>query len=239
MQGRQTKTMRKIGGLFLGVLLVACTPAPKAADPKPAGPAPDRSAKPYVARPEAPGVRGQCSFAGWSSDRDPKGLNVRAGPSPDAPIVGVLPPPAYDPDMERTFATEFVVVEAKNGWFRITHASRFSDEGEPAYGSRYPENRERPSGLPSGWIDGRYVTFGLETGKAFAEPDPSSRVVAREWKGSRVEYPFPARHPSDCQGRWVKMLVTPEGGPETSGWVRGICRLQETTCAGSGGDYDE
>lgn len=168
---------------------------------------------------------GACRFDAWSSDTDPAGLNVRSAPSASAPVVGRLPPPHYDADSERSFAVEFTVVEAKDGWFRIVGAYR--------YGYGKPGDKA----LPSGWISGRYVTFQLQTEKAFAAPDPRSDIVAHVRNDGGV-YPFPYRQPSDCHGEWVKLRVTPKDGAERDGWVRGICANQETTCDGVQGDSD-
>src|SRR5688572_21264451 len=112
---------------------------------------------------------GICAFSGWSSDPDLNGLNVRAGPSPTARIVGTLPPPedaqAGGADVEVDFGATFDVVEARNGWFRIENARRWSQSGNG------------PPVAPSGWISGRFLGFQLMTDKAFAAPDPSSAVV--------------------------------------------------------------
>src|SRR5690606_41384733 len=34
-----------------------------------------------------------CSLTAISSDRDPNGLNIRAGPSADSEVIGRIPPP--------------------------------------------------------------------------------------------------------------------------------------------------
>lgn len=183
----------------------------------------------------APGVaadgpgQGVCDFSGWSGDPDPAGLNVRAGPSATAPIVGRLPPEERVDDY--LFATGFDVVESRNGWFRIANAYRWSDE------------RGGPSTLPSGWISGRFLDFALQTDKAFAEPDPASRVVATSWIDSRDErHEIGFRHPTACRGEWVRLTVTGHDGVAREAWVRGVCGLQETTCDGVRGDpidYDD
>ncbi|HYE47902.1 MAG TPA: hypothetical protein VEA44_19195, partial [Caulobacter sp.] len=51
-----------------------------------------------------------CRFEAWSSEPDPAGLNVRAGPSATARTVGKLPPPWYDVHTERTVRARFTVV---------------------------------------------------------------------------------------------------------------------------------
>jgi len=165
-----------------------------------------------------------CNFSGWSSDPDPRGLNVRAGPSPSAPILGALPPPEPGEDIEVDFGATFDVVESRNGWFRIENARRWSQAGAGA------------STLPSGWISGRYLTFQLQTDKAFAAPDPSSPTVLTSWMDNGTLTQFNYRNPTECRGEWVRLTAIGRDGGQRQGWVRGICGIQETTCDGVRGD---
>ena len=171
-----------------------------------------------------PAQDGICSFSGWSTDPDPRGLNVRAGPSATARILGTLPPPEPGEDVEVDFGATFDVVEARDGWFRIENARRWSQAGQGA------------STLPSGWISGRYLGFQLVTDKAFAEPNSGSPVVAIAFAEDGGLSQFAYRQPSACRGEWVRLLVTGRDGREREGWVRGVCGLQETTCDGVQGD---
>ena len=183
------------------------------------------SAAPATAQAKASAPQtGVCAFSGWSSDLDPHGLNVRAGPSSTARVVGTLPPPEDHPDNETQFGATFDVVEARDGWFRIENARRWSQEGSG------------PSTLPSGWISGRYLHFQLMTDKAFAAPDPSSPVVLTSWDDSGTLTQFGYRNPTSCSGEWVRLTVVDRNGRERQGWVRGICGIQETTCDGVRGD---
>ena len=168
----------------------------------------------------------RCNFSGWSSDADPHGLNVRAGPSATAPILGTLPSPELGQDIEVDFGVTFDVVESSNGWFRIENARRWSEQSGP-------------SSLPSGWISGRYLAFQLQTDKVFAAPDPGSRVevASRDEGGTLMQFRY--RHPTDCRGEWVRLTVIGRDGREREGWVRGICGIQETTCDGVQGDLIE
>jgi hypothetical protein len=172
-------------------------PAGSDAGPRQPGPAPVYP----VPAGTACAIRG-----GWSTDGDPAGLNVRAGPSASAPIVGKLPPPEYVEEFDRVMAVSFDVVETRDGWFRIANAYRGRDSMGEA------------STLPSGWISGRHVGFELQTDKVFAAPDPSSPVVAEVWMDSdgalrRFEY----RQPTECRGEWVKLRVTGHDRVEREG----------------------
>ena len=165
-----------------------------------------------------------CAIEAWVIDKDPKGLNVRAAPSANAPVVGTLPPMEYDPDFGRKFGAGVKLLESRNGWFRI---------GDPGWSRNLGGD---PDG-PKGWIFGRYIDFALQTDKAFERPDPGSPVVATSWWDNKNgQHPFDYRLPRECRGEWVRMLVKGHDGPERLGWVRGICAIQETTCDGVVGD---
>lgn len=207
---------------------VVTAPSPEPASNAPA-PAPDAGPGP----PEPPEVfpvpaGTACDIrGGWSEDKDPAGLNVRAGPSPTAPIVGKLPPPRYDPDFEREMKADFDILEIRDGWVRI--GMKDPDDWSPAY--------PRP---PAGWISARYVGFDLQSDKAFAAPDPKSRLIASAWETADGIHAFGYRYPSECRGRWVRLLVTDRQGRESPAWARGVCNNQETTCdGGAEGDFFE
>jgi hypothetical protein len=167
-------------------------------------------------------IRSMCKFSGWSSDDDPKGLNVRAAPSSTAKILGQLPPPkAVKDDPEREFATEFDVVEARGGWFRIENA-RF-----------WAEDRGKPATLPVGWISGRYIDFALQSEVGFAQPNPSSAIIHQSprWDSR----PKKGKGIIDCKGEWVRFDVSSNGKSKPA-WFRGVCGVQETSCDGVNGD---
>jgi len=211
---------RRLPFLVPALILAACNGGPVTAQQAPSNA--NVTAAPSSARAQT--VSARCAFSGWSSDLDPHGLNVRAGPSPTARIVGTLPPPEPGQDIEVDFGATFDVVESRNGWFRIENARRWSEEGRG------------PSTLPSGWISGRYLAFQLQTDKVFAEPDPSSAVVLTSWDEGGTLMQFHYRYPTDCNGEWVRLTAIGADGRERQGWVRGICGIQETTCDGVQGD---
>ena len=210
--------------LVPALILAGCNSGTVSAQQANAATAANRAAPGLATANEAAAQDSICAFSGWSSDPDPRGLNVRAGPSPTARIVGTLPPPEDHEDIEVDFGATFDVVEARDGWFRIRNARRWSQEGRG------------PSTLPSGWISGRYLHFQLHTDKAFAEPDPASPTVLTSWMEDGTLTQFRYRNPTECRGEWVRLTVVDRGGRERQGWVRGICGLQETTCDGVEGD---
>lgn len=225
------------GTIILSALLLTlgCKPATEVVTAPSPGPASDTAAPAADAGPgrrEPPEVfpipaGTACDIrGGWSEDKDPAGLNVRAEPSATARIVGKLPPPKYDPDFEREMKADFDILEIRDGWVRIgVKEEKYLDPTRP-----------RPL---AGWISGRYVGFALQTDLAFAAPDPRSAVVASTWhqKGGEIR-PFTYRNPSECRGKWVKLLVADHDRREREGWARGVCNGQETTCdGGADGDY--
>ncbi len=181
-------------------------------------PATAKAAKPVLAK------RSLCNFGAWSSDTDPKGLNVRSGPFPDAPIVGTLPPPESSAESgdDTKFATEFHVAEAQNGWFRIENAKRWAE----SISNRPGQYRA----LPSGWISGKkiYVTIYSETGFSAADVIKSKIL----WRGDWGDLQTKMTGMSDCKGEWAKVTYRTASG-ENSAWFRGICAIQETTCGAS------
>lgn len=165
---------------------------------------------------------------GWSEDLDPAGLNVRAGPSPTAAVVGKLPRSKFIKDEDRMVPTTFDIVEVRDGWVRIENV--IAPEHYFGDASRTPR-------LPSGWISGHYVGFDLQSEKAFAEPDPRSPMVASSWETpSGVDHPLAYRNLLECRGKWVKMVFTDYLAREREGWARGVCSNVETTCDGDSGD---
>lgn len=182
-----------------------------------------------AAMPGRAGERGhRCRFDGWASDPARVGVEVRAGPSAIARLVGRLPPPELDGD--DPFGVSFRVVEAENGWFRIKEPYTWSQGPTP------------PFTLPEGWIEGRSLDFALQTGKAFEAPDPRSAVVATNWRAGDGDHAFAYSLPSDCRGEWVRLLVIGHDRSERPAWVRGVCGSQATTCDGMQGDpipYDQ
>lgn len=164
----------------------------------------------------------RCRLDGWASDPARVGVEVRAGPSADARVVGRLPPPEMDG--EDPFGVSFRVVEARDGWFRIRRPYTWSQGQNP------------PFTLPEGWIEGRSLDFALQTDKAFEAPDPRSAVIATTWRASDGDHMFDYRLASDCRGEWVRLLVTGHDRRERPAWVRGVCGNQATTCDGMQGD---
>src|SRR5580658_9084387 len=65
-------------------------------------------------------VTSPCTIAGYLSDTDPKGTNLRSGPRADAPVIGHLPILPSDAEgFADANAPEFDIIGSKNGWLLI------------------------------------------------------------------------------------------------------------------------
>ena len=177
-----------------------------------------------------------CSIDAWVVERDPAGLNVRAGAHHDAPILGTLP--AYVPDGERRgFGIPVRITAARNGWFRIAGA-----HDDPARSGKPP----RSTYPGEGWVAANMVRFKLQSGRAHTAPLPSSRVLLDIGSDDVTELGEITRV-RDCVGDWVQvdLRLNARRDPKTDAllslpaerqmvveraWLRGVCANQETTC---------
>ncbi|MEZ5716480.1 MAG: hypothetical protein R3D85_15830 [Paracoccaceae bacterium] len=165
---------------------------------------------------------GACHIPAWSDPDVPGEPPVHAAPSADSPVLGHAPRPGPNSDIAG-FGADFTVTALRDGWARI------ADVADPDSGRAGPD----------GWIDARLVTFVAQTQVAFAAPDPAAPPV---WTGD--QWPVTGAL-LECRGAWALLRFTPvtlvEGdwvaGAPVTGWVRGICGNQWTTCDGLNGDW--
>jgi hypothetical protein len=165
-----------------------------------------------------------CNFDAYSND--PSGQAVHAAPSADARVVGRLTAygrhyPAAD---EIETGASFDVIAARNGWFYIINVERPIDEAGPDESGRVRDPIE-------GWIRGAGIAFEIQSEKGFTRPNRRARLV---WS-SREGFSHRSRL-LDCSGEWAQISWTNRGRAAT-GWFRGICGSQWTTCDGAGGDF--
>ena len=156
-----------------------------------------------------------CDFDGWSADKDPAGLNVRAEPAITARIVRTLPAPIHDAENDRDEAPGFDVFEARGGWFLI--------------GTLMGTGNRRETW---GWVHGSKITFALQTDIAFTEPTPASPRAVTVWQDRDGVHAIDYGPPLDCKGHWVQLSVSGRDRRPRIAWARGICANQETTCDG-------
>lgn len=154
-----------------------------------------------------------CKLEGWSNDKDPNGLNVRAAPNASAPILARLP---QRPQAENGALVEFEILGFKDGWVLIKGAS-YGDYGDPPPAT--------PLYSAMGWVHGSRVGGQLVGGQnvigLYAEPRDSARRLPRPGNVDEVE----VKALLDCTGLWAKI-----DSNIGVGWVYGLCSNQVTTC---------
>ncbi len=173
-----------------------------------------------------------CSFGAWSNDPDPAGLNVRAAPSPQAKVLGIVPPPRKLPKEEafsgEPVKSEFRVIGHRDGWFLIENVT----PPGVAYEVPYPRHLPQPF-KGRGWVNGRMIggalaNGGLPEGRLYVSPhaDAASLEVI-DSHGNRIGPDTPIRRIHACSGWWA-LIETNDG---QRGWWRSICSNQATNCS--------
>jgi hypothetical protein len=174
-----------------------------------------------------------CALGGWSTDTDPRGLNIRSAPDAKAKVLGIVPPPRKMPKSEEAFGpepvkSEFTIVGFRDGWFLI---EKIAAPGV-RYDIAYPRSLPQPF-KGRGWVNGRMVgaalaNGGLPEGHLYASPhvDSASQEVA-DRHSNRIGAGTHPRRLLACSGSWG--LVEMEGGQR--GWWRSLCSNQATNCS--------
>jgi len=179
----------------------------------------------------------QCTLEGWTTDRDPAGLNVRAAPSAQAAIVGTLP--AFEANTQLTRTSRFSIKGSANGWLRI-------DGGADYRVSDVPDDwPDRPAYAGAGWISGRHAGFAVQSARGYARPDASAaklidlkgdwltdlgkidRVVACSGDWALLDFHLEHRRDGD---RLADLSAREQSASKARAWFRGTCAMLETTC---------
>jgi hypothetical protein len=180
------------------------------------------------AQPTAPA----CDIAGFATDRDPRGTNIRALPRQDATVIGRLPPPLRHDGT--SFDVEFRIIGFQDNWMRIRDA---------AFGDYFPR---RPSfRFPGpGWVHASLVS--LQTGSHRLRSAPAADApTVLELRGEDAKGngwgpdSVAIRRIHGCAGKYADVTLRTPSGREARGWVRNICANQVTTCDGYDPDEDE
>jgi hypothetical protein len=153
-----------------------------------------------------------CAFDAYTDYNAPAPA-IHAGPSEAAAQIGTAPRVVAEGD-DFTFGAYVTVTEMQDGWAYVTHVVDWNGETTG----------------PDGWINGENIMFTAQTDVMFAQPDPMSDVV---WDVSAWPYIDTLL---DCDGEWAKITFHDDDEVDHTGWVRGICAIQETTCDGTFGD---
>ena len=186
-------------------------------------------------RARRPDVTMPCDVRAWSNDRDPNGLNVRAGPSGTTKVLGTLPPPykfrsTSENAPDGGWLTEFRIIGFKDGWFLIEGATPPGKEYEDE--SVYPRNHPKPySGR--GWVaaskvGAQYANGDTRMGGLFQAPHVDAQwTPAKGEGGSEISADGGPKRVLACSGFWA--LVESHDG--VRGWWRRLCSSQVTNCS--------
>ncbi|MCP3465168.1 SH3 domain-containing protein [Bradyrhizobium sp. CCGUVB23] len=177
-----------------------------------------------------------CDLGGWSEDKDPKGLNVRAEPTVKARVLGTLPAPyrlkmgGSENTPDGGWLTEFRIIGFKDGWFLI--------EGAKPPGRDYEDDRKYPRNAPKpyagrGWVAANKVGAAFANGSTrmgglFQAPFVDAKwTPAKRALGGALDTDGGPKRILACSGHWG--LVESHDG--VRGWWRSLCSNQVTNCS--------
>jgi hypothetical protein len=161
-----------------------------------------------------------CSIFGWSSDKDPAGLNIRSAPGKDARIIGRIPrEKAQGGD---SYAAEFAIIGSQDGWLLVRNV-RFADYGDG--------KGDRVVFTGPGWVYADKVRFLINENNLRSAADRASPVIMKLVSSDHTAGPDSANidHVYGCRGDFADIAVH-MNGPTMRGWATGICSNQVTTC---------
>lgn len=181
----------------------------------------------------------ECGMKTISVDRDPKGLNVRAAPDANAPVLGQIPPPSDTAGAGVNQAADVQVIGYKNGWYFV--------EAGP-YGADNPPPKAFKAYTGRGWVAGNMLTAELLRWWLKAAPSEKAANVIYLLGVTDAQFDpqtVKMHRLMACSGDWVKVEIGLEKGmkplmktdaPAGSirGWANGTCTNQLTTC-----DFDQ
>ncbi|HEY5337655.1 MAG TPA: hypothetical protein VIJ85_05600 [Rhizomicrobium sp.] len=167
----------------------------------------------------------KCDLEGYVDDPDPKGTNLRGGPSATAPVIGHLPPQHADADAQTDIGAEFTIVGSKDGWLEIEDATDGPFNQNPTFHFKGPA-----------WISGALVSFTIGSNKMYSAPSYKSAVVTQlsgdDADGAWGPDSFTVKRVYGCSGHFADISgVTPTKIKKTfRGWIGRTCSNQVTTC---------
>jgi hypothetical protein len=166
----------------------------------------------------------QCAAAGRSIDQDRAGLNVRAGPSTRARILGrlysVLDEEAMHRGTNRRYGPISAIREVRDGWVRIADTAAESEGSDG-------EVRRNYTG--PGWISANmveptivYSSTADPAVRGYASPGFSSAVVDPDGLTNVEQMNRRGRHARlvACRGSWVQLEYVRSGRLGPNGrWI--------------------
>lgn len=150
---------------------------------------------------QAPAAAASCAMSAFVTDRDPSGLNVRAGPSAQARILATV---------SNQSAGVAAITGHDRGWFRVSGIVD-AESDTPLFDG-------------DGWVDG--ALLGLEVANAdprlYAASDRRSRVLAR-LRPDETQLTL-----LGCNGEWARVGADGRTGWLSR---EGQCSSPLTTCS--------
>ena len=173
-----------------------------------------------------------CNLGVYSSERDPKGLNVRAEPSVKARVLGTLPPPfkirrsdADQPD--DGYHTEFTIIGFRDGWFLIEGAKPPGKEYEPDRPLKFPKVYAGRGWVAANKVGASFANGATRGGGLFQAPHVDARWTrVPDRHGNEIGPDSSPDRILTCSGLWA--LVEKNG---VRGWWRNLCSNQVTNCS--------
>jgi len=178
----------------------------------------------------APSAHAACDIAGFGTDRDPAGTNIRATPGGTA--IGRLPAPIKRDDT--LLPVEFRITDIHGDWIRI-HAAE--------YGAYFPRTPRFHFAGP-GWVHASLAATQTGSHRLRAAPKADAPTVVElsgtdkdgnGWGADSITI----RRIHACDGKFAEVTVKLPTGQQARGWVRNTCSNQVTTCDGYDPDEDD
>ncbi|MCG7392148.1 SH3 domain-containing protein [Microvirga sp. ACRRW] len=172
-----------------------------------------------------------CWLNAYSDDSDPKGTNIRAAPSRNAPVIGTIPQKRAEAGTE--IGPEFQVIGSTDGWLLIRQAIW-----------RGYERDEKLLFKGPGWIAAGLVSFSVEDPLLRAEPHMNARTImeltsAQDAESSWGPDSVIIKRAHRCSGSFVEVDLETPDGRKARGWANGACANQVTTCGGNPSAVEE
>jgi len=179
-----------------------------------------------------------CDIAGFATDHDPAGPNIRTASA--GPVIGrlpapVLPAPVLSAPVRRddmTLPVEFRITEVQGDWVRIS---------APAFGAYLPRMPRFHFAGP-GWVHASLVGLQAGSHRLRTAPIADAPTVVTLRDEDKAGYGWgpdsiTITRVHSCRGAFAEVSVTLPNGRQARGWVRNTGSNQVTT--GDGSDPDE
>jgi hypothetical protein len=168
-----------------------------------------------------------CWASGYLQDRDPRGTNLRAGPSAGAKILARVPNRRIEAGT--AISPEFQIIGSMKGWLLVRDVRWAGYDLPPA---------KVYAGMA--WVSGALVGVSIENLDLLQRPEPNSPLVMKLLGETSDGKPWSAgdlkiRRIHGCSGSMLDVTLELPGNRTVRGWASGACANQVTTCGGGQG----